>query len=227
MSDSAGDSRRLGSPFSDDAGRSGSTYNWTWRLVTYTVTRSEPLRNSKKRSDTLGGSLLQRPRLCNIVIVTRHEQPKMAAPKPHLRIREATPADATTLAEIHFAAFGPDIINQLLFPGGITEDAKAKAAYWIFPPPDRDPKPATSERRILVAELVPEDSPADAPGEIVAFAKWSLRRKPIPEEQWNAEPPIEADMLGEGSNIEVYKWFNGTLHRRFRQIARGDPMLCR
>ncbi|KAK4451414.1 puromycin N-acetyltransferase [Podospora aff. communis PSN243] len=149
----------------------------------------------------------------------------MATPKPQLRIRAATQADATTLAEIHSAAFGPDIISQLLFPGGITEDGKAKTAYWMFPPPDPDPKAATPERLIMVAELVPEDGPADAPGEVVAFAKWTLRRKPIPEEQWNADPPIEAGMLGEGSNIEVYKWFNGTLHRRFREIAQGDPML--
>ncbi|KAK0656915.1 hypothetical protein B0T16DRAFT_48970 [Cercophora newfieldiana] len=147
----------------------------------------------------------------------------MAAPKPRLCLREATPADASALAEIHFAAFGPFIVNQLLFPGGITADAKEKAASSMFSPPD--PK-SSSERLIVVAELVPEDGPPDGPGEIVAFAKWSLRRKPVPEEEWNApQPPLQPDMLGEGGNIEVYDWFIGNLHRRLKEHVRGDAML--
>jgi len=149
---------------------------------------------------------------------------KMADPKPRLRIREAVPADATALAEIQFSAFGPDIINRLLFPNGVTEDALAKSASWLFTPPDAK---QSSERLLTVAELVPEDGPADGPGEIVAFAKWSLRRQPAPEEEWNVEPPVMTpSMIGEGADLEAYKWFHGTLHRRFREIGRGDPMLC-
>lgn len=79
-----------------------------------------------------------------------------------------------------------------------------------------------------MAELVPENGPAaDKPREIIAFAKWVLRRQPVPEEMWNVEPSLSPDMLGEGSNIEVYKWFHASLKRRLRELSRGDAMLCK
>ncbi|KAK0641404.1 N-acetyltransferase-like protein [Cercophora newfieldiana] len=142
----------------------------------------------------------------------------MALQDPRVRIREATPADANAMAEIQLAAFGTDVINQLLYPGEITEDAKTKAAESLFAPPE--PPHQSSEPLLVVAELVLENGP-----EVIAFAKWSLRRESVPEEEWDVEPSVSPDMLGEGSNIEVFKWFHLTLHRKLRSFSRGEAML--
>ena len=146
----------------------------------------------------------------------------MTAPQLRLRIREATQADATAMAEIQFAAFGTDIINQLLFPGEVTEDAKAKAAHLLFAPPSPN---QSAEPLLVVAEL--ENSSDGGQSEIIAFAKWCLRRQPVPEEEWNFESPVSPDMLGEGGNIEVYKWFLQTLHRRSKELSQGEAMLSK
>lgn len=152
----------------------------------------------------------------------------MTNSKPRLRIREAVLADARTLAEIHFAAFGTSVISQLLYPNGPSEDTVARFTARIFPPPDSkatpERDPSSSERSLVVAELLSEDGPDDGPGEIVAFARWALRKEAVPQEVWDVEPPVP-DSLGDGGNIEMFKWFNMALDRRVREIVKGEPNL--
>jgi len=150
----------------------------------------------------------------------------MAASKARIRVRNAAPVDARTMAEIDFAAFGEDIIGQLIHPPPVNLKAIANTAAGFFPPPgEKDSSHA--ETLLVVAELLPEDDPEDGPGEVVAWAKWVLRREPLPEEVWNVEPVMTADMLGEGSNLEMYNWFIAELHRHLRHLVRGDAHLCR
>jgi len=142
--------------------------------------------------------------------------------KPRLRIRQAMQDDASAMVEIQLSAFGTDIINQLLYPGEITKDAREKAVHSLFSPPSGPHQ--NSEPLLVVAEL--DDSSGGGQSEVIAFAKWCLRRQDVSEGEWNVEAPVSPDMLGEGSNIEVYKWFHETLHRRTRMLVQGDAMLC-
>ncbi|KAL2280002.1 hypothetical protein FJTKL_12971 [Diaporthe vaccinii] len=82
------------------------------------------------------------------------------APAPRLRIRRATPDDAGTIANIHFEAFGPGVMNKLMHPDGGSEDARAKFAGGIFPPPDKAAGSST-EVIVMVAELLAEGSQAE------------------------------------------------------------------
>ena len=147
----------------------------------------------------------------------------MTAAKHRIHVREATLADVPTMVDIHFASFGEDVINQLMYPGGPSEDVKAKFGTSLLPPSDTS---QSSEIFVLVAELFPEDDPAGA-GEIIAFAKWSLRRNPIPESEWNVKKTITAETLGEGINVDIYIWFIEFLHARLSELVRGDAMLCK
>lgn len=150
---------------------------------------------------------------------------EMASSPSRIRVREATQADAPAITEIHFAAFGRDVISQLMYPT-VSQDARDRHTASIFPSEASDGK-KLSETITMVAELLPEDAAVNARGEVVAFGKWMLRRQPVPEEEWNVETPVTSEMLGEGSNAEVYNWFIAALHRRYREIARGDAHLCK
>ncbi|KAK4208403.1 hypothetical protein QBC37DRAFT_325810 [Rhypophila decipiens] len=150
-----------------------------------------------------------------------------AAPKPRIRIREATRADADAMADIQLAAFGTDVIDQLLYPGEITEDARVKAAHLLFAPPHDHEKQSSEETLRVVAELdLESNGPVDGrqEREIIAFAKWTLRHQAVPEEG-EEEHHVSADELGEGSNIEVYRWFHETMHRKLSELTRGDAFL--
>ncbi|KAK1829926.1 puromycin N-acetyltransferase [Podospora conica] len=140
---------------------------------------------------------------------------------PQISVREAVPADIPAIVDVHFGAFGPSVMNQLMHPGGVTADAKAKFGATLFPPPGDGSKPG-SEVRHWVAELRPEPGqPGDA--KIIAFAKWNIFRTQRPEEEWNAEPKaMTNEMLGEGSSAEAFNWFIGGLHKKARPLIRGE-----
>ncbi|KAK5651509.1 hypothetical protein OQA88_11963 [Cercophora sp. LCS_1] len=125
----------------------------------------------------------------------------MASANPRIRIREATRADAAIMTEIQFAAFGTDVINQLMFPT-VTEDAKKKHTASVLADMTPDGK-KSSETILMVAELLPEDASVNGPGEVVSFGKWILRRQPVSEGEWSVETPVTAEMLGEGSNVDI------------------------
>ena len=146
----------------------------------------------------------------------------MAAVRPRIRVRKATPADGPALADVHFAAFGPDIMSHLMYPDGVSQDAMAKFATSLFPSAEPNGK-ADVETIVMVAEALPDGSPDDGSGEIVAFGKWYLNRNPRAEAEWNVERVMTAEMLGEGVNVEAYQWFIGTLDRKAKSFMRGDP----
>ncbi|KAK3945212.1 hypothetical protein QBC46DRAFT_277620 [Diplogelasinospora grovesii] len=145
----------------------------------------------------------------------------MAAAGPRIRIRDAVPADAGAITEINYAAFGPDIMDKLMYPNGVSDNARRKFESGLFAP--KHPS-AKGETIIKVAELLPV-SDNDGPGEVVAFSKWVLYREPRPEAEWNVEHLDTAETLGEGVNVDVYNNFFGAMHRKRRQWAKGDPVL--
>lgn len=155
--------------------------------------------------------------------------PSTEAPAPRLRIRRATPDDAGTIARIHFEAFGPGVMNKLMHPNGVTEDARAKFAGSVFPPADKAANTST-EVIVMVAELLAEGSEADGathgpPATIVAFAKWKLVREPLPREEWEGHGEMTEEELGEGADAAVYNEFIGGLHRMKQRWVKGDPCL--
>lgn len=148
------------------------------------------------------------------------------APAPRLRIRRATPDDAGTIANIHFEAFGPGVMTKLMHPDGGSEDARAKFAGGVFPPPDKAAGSST-EVIVMVAELLAEGSQAEGGQDpvIVAFAKWRLVRETQPKEEWEQRHDMTEEELGEGSNAAVYNTFIGGMHEMKKPWAKGDPAL--
>lgn len=142
---------------------------------------------------------------------------------PRIRVRDATPADLDVLVDIHFDAFGTNVMGELLSPGGVTEDQKKKFGETILAP--TTPVPGEGETIVKVAELLPENDNGGA-AEVVAFGKWALFRHPRSEEEWNVEIPYQTlETLGEGANPEVYNDFIRALHVKRRDLAKGDPVL--
>lgn len=147
----------------------------------------------------------------------------MSSTNPRVRVREATPADLDVLIDIHFDAFGPNVMGELLSPGGVTEEQKKKFGETILPP--ATPVPSEGETIVQVAELLPENDDGSAP-EVVAWGKWVLFRHPRTEEEWNVEIPYETlETLGEGANPEVHNAFLRGIHVKRRDLAKGDPVL--
>jgi hypothetical protein len=147
--------------------------------------------------------------------------------KPRIQVRQATVADVPTMVDIHYAAFGLDVMDKLMHPNGVTEDIKTKFGSTFFPAADPAKPKKKGETIIMVAELVPEEADSVAAPEIMAFSKWVLQREPRTEEEWNVEePPMTVEQLGEGSDVDVFNAFIGGLHRKRRLWAKGDPCLC-
>src|SRR4051794_38429697 len=90
-----------------------------------------------------------------------------------IRVRQANHADIPDIVEVHFGAFGPNVMNILMNPGGPTAEAKAKFGETLFPAPG-DTKPG-AEIQIFVAELHPEPGQVGDP-KMIAFAKWLIYR---------------------------------------------------
>ncbi len=164
----------------------------------------------------------------------------MAATRPQLRVRQATPADIDAAVDVHFAAFDDNVMNQLMYPGGVTADGKAKFASHLLPPPaaaaaaaeDETEAPegdsTKTEAFLCVAEYVDPDAAADAPGEIVAIAKWLLQRAPLPEEEWKKDrPAATTESWGEGCDVAVVDAFIGRMTRMQQEHAKGEAALCK
>ncbi|KAK3905757.1 hypothetical protein C8A05DRAFT_41334 [Staphylotrichum tortipilum] len=156
----------------------------------------------------------------------------MDATRPRLRIRQATPSDLDAAVDIHFAAFDDNVMNQLMYPGGVTADARAKFASHLFPQPASAATPEAEgnstkgEAFLCVAEILPPDTPADAPGEIVAFAKWLLQRVPRTEDEWRADRSAAiTESWGEGCNVAIVDAFIGRMTRIQQEHAQGEAAL--
>jgi hypothetical protein len=154
----------------------------------------------------------------------------MATSNPRIRVREATAADVAAIVDIHFTAFDDNVMNQLMYPGGASADSRAKFGTSVFPHAESGAEDAakTGQSLLCVAERLPEDAPADSPGEIVAFAKWLLHREPRAEAEWKGEDfTATTETWGEGCDTAVVNAFIGEMTRVQREHANGEAALCK
>jgi hypothetical protein len=147
---------------------------------------------------------------------------------PRIRVREATLADLDAVNTVHFAAFDNDVMSRLMYPNGISEDTLTKARARIFP--TRNPEDGTKKGQsfLYVAELLPEDGPADGPGEIIAIAKWVLYPEQRPEEEWKTENfTATVETHGDSADLAVVNAFIGAMNQKQRDLAKGEAALCK
>lgn len=153
---------------------------------------------------------------------------------PRIRLRPSTLADLPDLVDIHFDAFGSGVTNRLMTPKGATEAVRDNFGKYLYPPPKEegeakhgdDDGSAAVENIIVVAELIPEEEDKDKKPEVVAFAKWGLRREALPKEKW--EIPVKVmteEDLGADRNIDFCNEFIGGLQRVNKKWAKGEPFL--
>ncbi|AEO70580.1 uncharacterized protein THITE_72721 [Thermothielavioides terrestris NRRL 8126] len=153
------------------------------------------------------------------------------AANPRIRVREATPADVDTIVDVYFAAFDDNIMNQLMYPNGVSEDSKKKFGSSFRQPAAAEGDAASAAKKgellLCVAEYLPEGSSADGPGEIVAFAWWQLDRTPRTEEEWLNTPPFAAtaESWGEDCDLSVVNLFIGGMTELQRKHAKGEAAL--
>ncbi len=148
-----------------------------------------------------------------------------------IRVREATPADIDAIVDIHFAAFDDNVMNQLMYPGGPSADAREKFGASLLPqhrPEAGGNTGKSGEPFLCVAEYLADDAPADSPGEVVAFAKWLLRRQPRTEDEWKGDRfAATAESWGEGCDTAVVNAFIGEMNRIQQEHAKGEAALCK
>lgn len=148
--------------------------------------------------------------------------------KPRIRIRDATQADADTIAAIHFDAFGPGVMGRLLnrnqhvvHPETLKGFAKALFAPTEQPPNAKRQLPV--ENVLMVAELVMEGEG----DEIIAFAKWKIVEEQLSEEEWNVEVKDKTqEEVGEWTDVEVHNAFIRALNRQMMGYQRGEACVC-
>lgn len=139
-----------------------------------------------------------------------------------LRIRSATPSDIDAIVRIQNDAFGPGIMNRLMYPSGPSDAEKAKFAtslhQLIQAPAGKVDGKFTSElgeAYLIVAQLIDSD-------EVIAFGIWNLFREPRSVEEWNVHVPMTGE---EGTNVEILEDFIGGLHAMRRKWMKGEPGL--
>ena len=156
----------------------------------------------------------------------------MAPPNnPRIRVREATPADIDAIVDIHFAAFDHNVMNQLMYPGGPSTDARKKFGAYLVSQLALEGSAGGAAKSgqplICVAEYMSDATP-DGPGEVVAFAKWLLHRQPRTEEEWKGEAfNATKETWGEGCDTAIVNAFIGEMTRIQRDHAQGEAALCK
>ncbi|KAK4193216.1 hypothetical protein QBC35DRAFT_99517 [Podospora australis] len=149
----------------------------------------------------------------------------MTPQEPLVRVREAVPADVDDIIHIHYSAFDDDVMNELMHPGGATEESRKKFGERVFPKEDTSADAAKKGKDMLyVAEYFPEGE--GTPGQVIAFAKWTLYKEPRAEEDWKNENFVPtAENFGTTANLSVIDAFIGELHRKQRDCAKGEAGL--
>lgn len=151
--------------------------------------------------------------------------------KPQISVRKATRADIDDVVRIYADAFGPGVMDKLMYPNGMTHEAKSKLTTSMIKTVDEaeasgrdDSKPKAKESFLIVAEI--DRSEGQCSPEVIAFAWWTVWREPRPEEEWNV-PDSPAAYTDEGVNAEVKGAFIGGIHDMRRRNMRGDPGICK
>ena len=160
--------------------------------------------------------------------------PDMAAQgqKSPIQVREATRADIDDVVRINVDAFSPGIMNRLMYPTGMSDDARSKLASTMVKIVEDaetgagdSSKPKASESFLLVAETGSAGE-GDARPEVVAFARWDVWRELRSEQQWNVVEPV-SEYTAEGANDEIMEAFLGGIRGMRRRNMRGDPGICK
>ncbi|KAL2165985.1 hypothetical protein VTG60DRAFT_3475 [Thermothelomyces hinnuleus] len=146
------------------------------------------------------------------------------------RVREATPADLEAILDVYFSAFEDNVMNQLMYPRGVTPTCRNRFGSRILPqrPAENDVKHAggKTETLVCVAETFPDRESTDGAGDIVAFAKWQLQREPLSEEEWKSEEfKAATEVWGEDCDLAVVDAFIGGMNRVQRDNAKGEAAL--
>ena len=155
----------------------------------------------------------------------------MAPSNARIRVREATSADIDAIVDIHFAAFDDNVMNQLMYPGGPSADAREKFGANLLSQlaPEGTAVGAVKggQPLLCVAELMSDATPG-GPGEVVAFAKWLLHRQPRTEEEWRGEAfNATKESWGERCDTAIVNAFIGEMTRIQRDHAQGEAALCK
>lgn len=157
----------------------------------------------------------------------------MASPSQQIpiRVRKATRADIDDVVRVYVDAFGPGVMDKLMYPNGMSEEAKSKLAAPMTETVDNavasggDVSKAKAKETFLhVAEA--DFSEGRSNPEVIAFAWWDIWREPRLEEEWSApDPPVPS--TADGANKEVLEAFMGGIHDMRRRNMRGDPAICK
>ena len=125
-----------------------------------------------------------------------------------LFLQPAVEADLEHIVDIQFEAVAPDPFSQVMFPTGITPEARVLAV--------------DSSRRdfndpvIKYIKVVDIDLDSKA----VAFAKWHIYKEERTESEWMK---AETRDYGEGSNREMLDEFFGQITEKRQKHLGGQP----
>jgi hypothetical protein len=122
-------------------------------------------------------------------------------------------------------------MNKLLYPDGMSDQAKSKFAATLAKIVEDaeagssdDSEPKAYESFLAVAETVPEHNQSGP--EVIAFAWWETWRQSRSEQEWNVTEPVSA-YSAEGANDEIMEAFIGGIRAMRRRNMRGDPGICK
>jgi hypothetical protein len=148
-----------------------------------------------------------------------------------IRVRKATRADIDDIVRVNVDAFGPGVMNKLMYPHGMSDYAKSKFASSMIKIVDDaeasasdDSKPKAKQSFLLVAEI--DSAEERSSPEVIAFAWWDVWREPRLEDEWNVPEPVSTDPA-EGANDEIMEVFIGGIRAMRRRNMRGDPGVCK
>lgn len=148
-----------------------------------------------------------------------------------IHVRKGTRADIDNVVRINVDAFGPGIMNKLLYPNGMSDEGKSKFAATMAKiiedaeaVSSSNSKLKAYESFLAVAETVP-DGEQSSP-EVIAFAWWEIWREPRSVEEWHVTEPVSA-YSAQGANDEVMEAFIGGIRAMRRRNMRGDPGMCK
>ena len=128
-----------------------------------------------------------------------------------LLLQPAVEVDLEHIVDIQFEAFAPDPFSQVMFPRGITPEARLLAV-------DRSRRDFNDPviKYIKVVDIALDNK-------AVAFAKWHIYKEERTESEWMK---AETRDYGEGSNREIIDEFFGQITEK-RQTLLGGQAHCR
>ncbi|MCJ1230413.1 hypothetical protein MMC12_007087 [Toensbergia leucococca] len=128
-----------------------------------------------------------------------------------LILRQPTETDLERMLTVQIIAFSRDPWNNIMFPGGLTLDARSKAL--------EHGRQEMKDPTIAFMTVID----TDINEEIVAIAKWHTYKTERPENEWRTHKKKE---WGKGVNVEAANEFFGTFHQKRSRVMKGNPHYC-